>query len=178
MKTKYLILIVYSAFYKIAFTQTSIINNKKESELLISVGSHIGFWYAGGGDAKVPINLTIDYKPYNDLIIGIAGSNEFYQKNYGDFAGSGLSKGRRLNTRFRVLHLITAKKNLEQYFGLSAGFSRWSNYPTESAKTVKLWPTAQLIYRIQYNFSNDFFWNTELALGPPYACQMALGVKF
>ncbi len=178
MKTKHLILIVALALCKIATAQKDTTKNKKDDEVLISIGTHIGFWYAGGGSNEVPVNLTFDYKTDNDLIIGLAASHELYEQNFGNFAGHERSMGRRVNARFRVLHLIKDKKNLEQYLGMSAGFSRWSNYPTESAKTVKIWPTAQLIYRIQYNFSNDFFWNTELALGPPYACQMALGVKF
>lgn len=178
MKTNKLTLAIFVILFKIGTAQQNPFKFEKKQKILISAGSHLGFWYAGGGSNEIPINLTLDYKPYNDITFGIAGSHELYQKNYGDFAGAGLSEGRRVNIRLRLLHLIKVKKNIEHFFGISAGFSRWSNYPHESQKTIHFWPTAQLIYRIQYNFSNDFFWNSELALGPPYACQMAFGVKF
>lgn len=151
----------------------------QDYDLFISGGLHVGLWNLTGNT-----NLPIENTPYNFHIdkvfrykyaLGIGYSHDKFEHSPLDFfnASAGIL---RQNIRIRYYKYITDyDKTFSIYMGLSAGFSIWTKqYSSENA----YWPSAQFLFGMKVKLNDAFFWQTEFAFGPPYACQTSLGINF
>lgn len=175
------LLICLSLFTLKFFSQeeTRTPEKNQDYDLYISAGLHVGLWNLTGNTnlplENTPYNFHIDKVFSHKYAIGIGYSHDKFEHSPIEFfnASAGIL---RQNIRIRYYNYLTDyDKTFSIYMGLSAGCSIWtSQYSSKNT----YWPSAQFLFGMKVKLSDTFFWQTEFAVGPPYACQTSFGIKF
>jgi hypothetical protein len=171
--------------------------NKGEYGLYVSAGIHLGFWnpameWAHKQKAyykedqneilnRIPWNIHIDKQLGKRWVIGLGYSYDKYAANPLTKETSDIPATRQ-NIRVRFYKFLKdPEKRVCSYIGATVGTSFWTI--NAGGKTYvdpisrEWWPTAQFLIGFKTKISETLFWQTEFAVGPPYACQTSLGIK-
>lgn len=146
-------------------------------EVVVSFGSHAGFWTLLGIKA-IPLNAQVDVntKYLEQVSVGFGYTRDQYRID--PFIGLGKY---RENFRIRILSYLNRKEeNVNQYVGAAAGVSIWGRSPYFSGQGDENFkaPSLQAIYGIRINLVESLSFINEIALGPPYAFTSTLAFQF
>ncbi len=141
----------------------------------ISGGSHVGFWSLLG-QHQIPYNIQIDKSINENFVIGLGYTNDDYEKNPLSWAG-GYENTIRQNINFRFYNFLPQKRQyFRSFIGGSAGVSLWESNRLNSKPQT--FPSAQFIYGFRIKIFENFFNQTEFAIGPPCALKTSFGFNF
>ena len=180
------ILLTICLFFSISFQaqEKSLKNNNEDYNLFIAGGCHIGLWAVIFSQKitlkELPFNIHIDKLIKKKYAIGLGYSYDRYPSGSMSYYNSSETTSRH-NYRLRFYSFLSdQEKPFSVYMGASLGVSYWDNANPWSwgSSSNKYWPTAQFLTGLKLKFSETFFWQTELGVGPPYAFQTSLGLKF
>ena len=149
--------------------------NTNKAALYVSAGCSTGL-LAQLGYVSVPWTIQADQRLKNSkLVLGLGYSNTQF-KNGLLYSGPVT----RHNVRARVYYYFNEPdKTFSSFLGGAVGASSWkSDLGYAQAYASGNIVTAQLFFGTKVNFSDDFFWLTEIAIGGPYMFQTSFGIKF
>ena len=173
------------------------LKKEKDLDLYVSMGAHLGFWYllmdeahtghpykneSAAGSTQIPWNIHIDKVFDERYALGLGYSYDKMAGNPLTTSTSNIPAIRQnLRIRFYRFHR-DPEKRFSYYTGASVGISKWeiingTFYFDEEIKQ-DLWPSAQFLFGTKVKLNDALFWETEFAIGPPYACQTSIGIKF
>jgi len=150
---------------------------KKVPRTFISAGTHLGLWSLLGA-REMPFGIDADYTvfPDDEVTIGLGYTFDNYKQ-------SPLSSENtvRENIRVRALQYeLSRSKDYMIYYGGSFGVSFWrkNSFLHDGTSRVDIGTySAQAILGCRWIPDDFLFITGELALGPPYAIRVGVGIN-